>query len=153
MPTPATDPHPPLPLPPLPPYSLPPRRFPFRALTAQAARAPLGGAREVALACLMAARLAGSAAAASTLAPAARAERLSAARHWFAALALPAPVRAAVARFTDAAAADDPRRLAEPLAALLGAARRHLDRAGAAELEQLVAALRDAGPANGPAGR
>jgi len=44
--------------PPLPPYSLVPHRFPLRALATRAAGAPLGSAREVTLACLMAANLA-----------------------------------------------------------------------------------------------
>src|SRR5688500_19769849 len=41
-----------------PPYALHPTRFPCRALAARAGRAALGGEREVALACWLAARLA-----------------------------------------------------------------------------------------------
>lgn len=124
-----------------PPYSLPPHRFPFPALAAQAARAPLGGAREAALACLMAARL-GEGACRDPLATSARAARAARARAWFASLALPAALRAPAARVADGIASERASDLAGALAALLAAARRHLDAHATAELERVVEALR-----------
>ena len=83
-----------------------PIRFPFRALAARAGRAPLGGDREVALAVLMVARLAGDAVGPHALGAAERAERAAAAKSWLASLAVPARVRPALARAIDASGRD-----------------------------------------------
>lgn len=127
-----------------PPYSLPPLQFPFRALADQAARARIGGAREVALACLMAGRLAASAQASAALAPTARAARATAARAWFASLALPAGLRAPLDRLCGAAVEGDTVRAGAALASVITVARRHLDSASVAELERLGQALQGA---------
>lgn len=119
-----------------------PSHFPFPALAAQAGRAPLGGTREVALACLMAARLAMNAqCAAAELTRRAHADRTQSARSWFASLAIPPAVRAACMRLTDATVRADPVELGAALAGVLGAARRHLDAAGADELNRAIASL------------
>lgn len=130
-----------MPTPAAPPYSLRPHRFRFRALATQAARAPLGGAREVVLACLMAARLA-DAVRDTPVPDAARAGRAVEARAWFAAVALPAALRAPLARLTDALARGGDAEVATALQAVLGAARRHLEPGGVMEVEQVVSALR-----------
>ena len=120
-----------------------PNHFPFPALAAQAGRAPLGGTREVALACLMAARLAINArCAAKELTRRAHADRTSSARNWFASLAIPPAVRSACTRLTDATVCADPTEIATALAGVLSAARRHLDAAGAEELDRAIASLR-----------
>lgn len=120
-----------------------PNHFPFPALAAQAGRAPLGGAREVALACLMAARLAMDArCAAQELTRRAHTERTHSARNWFASLTIPAAVRAACVRVTEATVRADTLELGAALAAVLTAARRHLESAGAEELDRAIASLR-----------
>lgn len=120
-----------------------PNHFPFPALAAQAGRAPLGGTREVALACLMAARLATNARyAAQELTRRAHGDRTHNARNWFASLAIPPAVRAACMRLTDATVRADAPEVGAALAAVLGAARRHLDSAGAEELDRAITSLR-----------
>jgi hypothetical protein len=124
-----------------PPYSLAPLRFPFRALAEQAANARIGGAREVALACLVAARLADSAPLSATLPASARTARATAARAWFASLALPAALRAPLDRLCGVAAEGDGERAGAALASVLAAAKRQLGPASVAELERVVRAL------------
>jgi len=124
-----------------PPYSLSSLHFPFRALAEQAANARIGGAREVALACLMAGRLAASAPASAALAQSARAARVAAARAWFASLTLPAALRAPLDRLCGAAVEGDSERASAALASVLAASRRHLDSASVTELERLVQRL------------
>lgn len=121
------------------PYTVPATRFPFPALAALAARAPLG-AREVALGCLMAARLAF--ARRLSLDVETHAARAAAARTWFASVALPAALRAPIARFLDAVTRADDAELGGALGAVTAQARRHLDRASIAELEAVVGALK-----------
>jgi hypothetical protein len=126
-------------LPPQPPYALAVPEFRFRGLAALAGRAPLGGEREVALAVLMAARLA-----AGMLAPwppplptAVRAKRATAARAWFASLTLQPALRMAILRVVDASAAEDPTALAGALRVLTTAAAPYLDTRAAGELRAL----------------
>ncbi|HSC31277.1 MAG TPA: hypothetical protein VLD17_06115 [Gemmatimonadaceae bacterium] len=120
-----------------------PIHFPFPALAAQAGRAPLGGTREVALACLMAARLALSArCAAAELNKRAHTDRTHSARSWFASLAIPPAVRTACMRLIDATVAAETLEVGAALAAVLSAARRHLDSAGVEELDRAIASLR-----------
>lgn len=121
-------------------YAVPPIAFPFRALAAYAGRAPLGRGREVALACLMAARL--SAPGFEEQLPASvRAVRAAGASRWFASLALPAPLRAPLVRVAAASAHDSGSELAEALGAVIAAARKHLDEASVAELDGVAQRL------------
>jgi len=145
-----------------PPYTVPAARFPFLALAEQAGRAPIGGAREVALACLMAARLAAAGADAAALPAAARRERVASARAWLATIALPPALREALARLAELSARPDAAATAAALGAVLAGARRQLSAGAVAELEALVDALRegaatagvqDAPRADGPAPR
>ena len=84
------------------PYSLRPVAFRFAALAATGARAPLGGPRETALACLLVARMAADAADATTaLTPEQRRARAQEARQWLGAATLAAPTRTALVKLAD----------------------------------------------------
>jgi hypothetical protein len=127
------------------PYALTSLHFPFPALVALAARLPLGGGREVALAALQMARLTHDAApvalrATPPLGAAEREVRAAAARVWLASLALPTPVRNACIRCADASAGPA-EGIAPALRAVLQATGAQLDAAAVRELEQLVRAL------------
>ena len=82
----------------VPPFSLDAPIFRCRALAALAGRAPLGGEREMALATLMAARLAEGMLPDVALSPMARQSRGAGARLWFSAMTLPAATRLPLAR-------------------------------------------------------
>ena len=119
----------------VPPYAVAPIVFPFRALAAYAGHAPLGRGREVALACLMVARLATPGA---LLSAPIRAARAAGASRWFASLALPSQLRAPLGRVAAASARESASELAEALGAVIAAARKHLDEGSVAELEGVV---------------
>ncbi len=123
-----------------PPYAIGPIVFPFRALAIYAGRAPLGRGREVALACLMAARLA-SPHCATSLDATIRAARATGAARWIASLALPTALRAPLANVAAASARDDNAELAKAVGAVIAAARKHLDPASVAELDGVVQQL------------
>jgi hypothetical protein len=124
----------------VPPYAVGPINFPFRALAAYAGHAPLGRGREVALACLMVARLSAPVPGAP-LPAAVRAARAAGASRWFASLALPTPLRAPLTRVAAASARESATELADALGAVIAAARKHLDEASLAELEEVVKRL------------
>lgn len=124
----------------VPPYAVGPIVFPFRALTKYAGRAQLGRGREVALACLMAARLSTPVAGLPLPAPV-RGARATGASRWFASLALPNPLRAPLVRVAAASARESASDLADALGAVIAAARKHLDEASLAELEGVVKRL------------
>ncbi|MEP7086926.1 MAG: hypothetical protein ABI884_06290 [Gemmatimonadota bacterium] len=124
----------------LPPYAVGPIVFPFRALAAYAGRAQLGRGREVALACLMAARLSTPIASEPLPAPV-RAARATGASRWFASLALPSGLRAPLSRVAAASAQESASELAEALGAVISAARKHLDAGSLGELEGVVRRL------------
>ncbi|MBA2683050.1 MAG: hypothetical protein H0U66_00960 [Gemmatimonadaceae bacterium] len=125
----------------VPPYAVGPISFPFRALAAYAGRAQLGRGREVALACLMAARLSTSIASEPLPAPV-RAARATGAGRWFASLALPSQLRASLTRLAAASARESASDLADALDAVITAARKHLDDASLAELDGVVKRLK-----------
>jgi hypothetical protein len=130
---------------PLPPYALSVPEFPFPHLAALAGRAPIGGAREVALACFVAARLAADRTFADDAIvpqPPARAERSAAAKTWLGTLTIPAAVRAPLARCVEAAGIAAPSAVARELAALSTAAAPYLDPSSRGELDTLAAALK-----------
>ncbi|HET7563476.1 MAG TPA: hypothetical protein VFJ96_00680 [Gemmatimonadaceae bacterium] len=127
----------------LPPYTVARIHFPFRSLAAQAARARLGGEREVVLACLMAARLAAAALPDHALPVEARATRARPARTWFASLALPDAVQTAAERLVAASARDARGEMATALRGVATVAGRYLDAGSKRELEQLIKALKD----------
>src|SRR5690606_16281373 len=98
-----------------PPFAPPRARFAFAGLVAQAARAPLGGARETLTAVLMAARLAAGQLGPHPLPAPARRQRADGARTWLGALTLPAKVKGALQKTFEASAGEDPRVTAEAI--------------------------------------
>ena len=124
-----------------PPYSLATPAFRFRALASLAGRAPLGGEREMALAALMAARLAEASLLEVPLSGPARASRAAGARVWCSTLTLPATARIPLARVVDASEHGDRPHIAEMLTAFAVVAGPILDAASRAELAELVTSL------------
>ena len=122
------------------PFALETLRFPFPALAALAGRLPLGGGREVALASLLAARLALSVSTGESLPPADRASRAAAAKVWLASLALPATTRVPFARCVESTTGT-PLQVAGALRSLVAAAGAHLDGPSVQELEKLARQL------------
>lgn len=120
-----------------PPFALAVPVFRFRALAALAARAQLGGPREVAIACYLAARLALAMAGPAPLSPDARAGRAAAARAWLSSLALPAGVRLPLARLIDQTGGTDPAAVAHALARVTDITAKYLDPGALLELQQL----------------
>jgi len=128
----------------LPPYALSAPVFKFRHLATLAGRAPIGGAREVALACFVAARLASDCCDPTLdVDEAARAARCAGAKSWLGTMAIPSPVRTPVAKLAEATAAANPATMAPLVTALARAAESFLDAASRSELDMLAARLRD----------
>ena len=123
-------------------YTLDAPAFRFRSLAALAGRAPMGGPREVALACFMAARLAAGAAGANPLPQPVRQGRATGARAWFASIALPANTRVPFTRLAEATANAAPPAIADALAHVIAVTAQHLDAAAHSEIERLIAELR-----------
>ena len=124
------------------PYALPAPAFRFRNLATLAGRAPIGGAREVALACFVAARLANDCCDPMLdLDEDARTARCAGAKGWLGTIALPSPVRTPVARLADASANGHPEAMAPLVTALARAADAFLDPAARGELDALAASL------------
>jgi hypothetical protein len=131
---------------PLPPYALAAPSFPFRHLAASAGRAPIGGAREVALACFVAARLASDCGPATPPTSAeGRAARSAGAKAWLGTLALPVPVRTPLQRCAELSGDGDARAMGRELALLAAAAASYLDSAARAELDALALLLQRRG--------
>lgn len=124
-----------------PPYGLAAVRFPCRALAARAGRAPLGGEREAALACWLAARLAIAFLPPFPVDQPLRATRAAAARVWLAGSTLQAATRAALSRLVDASGGDSPPAAAAAIRRVIGAASAQLDAASVAELGRIADAL------------
>lgn len=128
----------------LPPYALSAPVFRFRHLAALAGRAPIGGAREVALACFVAARLVSDCFdPALALDETSRAARCAGAKAWLGTIAIPLPVRSPAAKLADASATADPDLMAPLVASLAKAAESFLDAASRSELDVLAARLRE----------
>jgi hypothetical protein len=127
---------------PLPPYALSTHDFPFRHLVSLAGRAPIGGAREVALACFVAARLAADHGDGNIEEESARASRCAAAKTWLGTLALPAPVKASVGRCAEATVVGTRNDVSREISALAATSATYLDAPSRAELDALAVALR-----------
>jgi hypothetical protein len=127
---------------PPPPFALAQPVFPFPALAQLAGRAPLGGAREVALAAFVAARLAAGLLPPHALEPDVRAGRATAARPWLATLALPAALRVPFARLVDATGQPDAAAVVTALERVQAGIAEQLDAASRAELDELAQSLR-----------
>jgi hypothetical protein len=115
--------------------------FPFPALAALAARAPLGGAREVVMACFVSARLVRDATGPDAIPPSLRATRASGARAWLATLAVPVAQRAPFAKLIEASATDDPAAMRAALAVVMAVTAIYIDSGARSELEHLAQAL------------
>lgn len=124
----------------LPPFALSPLSFPFRQLASLAGRAPIGGAREVALACFLAARLAADRLD-GPLPDGSRVTRGTGARGWLSSITLPAPVRGPIMRTLELSASGSQAELAASLSSLSAAAADYLEPAARAELELLARQL------------
>ena len=123
-----------------PPYALVPVEFRFRALALQSGHSPLGGARELLLALLLAARLTDGAIGRYALPAAVRRARAAAARGWLASLTLPASARQLLQRVIDATGADDPGALRAAWEATVTHVSPSLEPTSRAELRGLTAA-------------
>ena len=124
------------------PYSLRPVAFPLPALAALGARAPLGGPRETALACLLVGRLAAELMdPAWALSPDLRKTRALGARQWLSGTTLAPPVRAALLRLTEATATERATAVAEALDSVMTVTANQLDPAARLELGKLAQAL------------
>ena len=125
----------------LPPYALPSPTFPFPHLAGLAGRAPIGGAREVALACFVAARLAADCTGTGADV-AGRTARSVGAKAWLGTLALPPVVRAPLFRCVESTAEGSARVVGQELAEVAAAGGAYLDPGSRLELDTLVATLR-----------
>jgi len=125
---------------PNPPYAVEPTTFRFAGLAALAGRSALGGQREVALAAYLAARLAEDTLPDRGVSQPVRLERALHAKNWLATLALPATLRACLAKLVEASSGE-PGGAAAAAAELTRLATGFLDARARAELEQLIAAL------------
>lgn len=125
----------------LPPFALAAPVFRFKHLAALAGRVPIGGAREVALACFVAARLAGERVCGSDDDQPQRAARSAAAKAWLGTLALPQPVRGAAARCVEFSVHADRATVCDEVKILVTAATAYLDVQSRAELDSLALLL------------
>jgi len=124
-----------------PPFSLDAPAFRFRALALLAGRAALGGEREMALATLMAARLAEGVLPPCPLSATARRGRGVGARLWFSTLTLPAATRVPLARLVEATEGAERTAVAMALAAFAEIAKPMLDGPSRLEIAELIAAV------------
>jgi hypothetical protein len=118
-------------------YALAEPVFPFPALVAAAGRATLGGPREIALACLMSARLASALVGGLHLSAEQKKDRADRARHWVGALSLPVGIRAAALAVVDATGRGDIDAAGAGLDRLLAASATTLDQSSRSELNTL----------------
>ncbi len=125
----------------LPPFAVAEPVFPLRALALAASRAPMGGAREALMATLVAVRLTAAACGPNALPADQRAERAAAARHWMAALSLPAAVRSALNQLLEATMRDDAVALSAALHNVTDVTASHLDHKARLELDRLTRTL------------
>lgn len=121
--------------------TLEPREFPFPALAAYAAVAPLGREREIAMACLLGARLIEGTLPPLDLPASIRRSRATGARAWLASHQMTTRLRAGFERLYDATATDPPVGIPRALRAVLEMASPRLDGASRAELSTLLARL------------
>jgi hypothetical protein len=127
----------------LPPFALAQPMFRFRHLAALAGRAPIGGAREVALASFVVARLVAERVDGSDDERPQRAARCLAAKGWLGTLALPQPVRGAATRCADLSVDGERGSLARDIRELMLAGSAYLDARSRNELDALARSLGD----------
>lgn len=127
---------------PRPPYGLEPTTFPFPALATMAGRAPLGGPREIALACFLVARIVGDASSRrQLLSREQRQVRAQGVKHWLGSATLPTPVRNALSRLAESTATDDAGAMKGPLDSVMAVTANQLDPGPRLELGRLAQAI------------
>ena len=124
-----------------PPYALAQNPFPFPGLAAYAGKAALGGDREVALACFVVARLAGSLLPPHALPTELREKRAAACRSWLASQAIPPAVRSDLMTAAESTASAERSAISAAIRSLRSHAAKHLDGASSKELDSLAARL------------
>ncbi|MGH7679874.1 MAG: hypothetical protein ACRENU_15495 [Gemmatimonadaceae bacterium] len=123
------------------PYSLSPTAFPFPALASMAGRAPLGGPREVALACFLVARIVDDGRIFPSLPPELRLQRVHGIKHWLGAASIPTAIRNALSRLADATAAGDSSAVRTALDSVMTVTANQLDPGARLELTRLAQAI------------
>ena len=121
--------------------TLPPQEFPFPALAAYAAVAPLGREREIAMACLLAARLIAGTQPPLSFSTDVRRARAAGARAWLTSHQLNGRIRAAFERLFDATADELPAAIARQLRAVMDMSAARLDDGSRRELAALLERL------------
>jgi hypothetical protein len=121
--------------------TLQPREFPFPALASYAAVAPLGREREIAMACLLCARLIDGTLPPLNLSLEVRRARATGALAWLASHPMSARLRAGFERLIDATASDEPAAIARALRLVLEMTGPRLDEASRSELQSLLARI------------
>ena len=117
--------------------TLQPREFPFPALAAYAAVAPLGREREIAMACLLCARLIDGTMPPVQLEPEVRRARATGARAWLASHQMSARLRGGFERLIEATA-EEPAQIGRALRSVIEMAGPRLDEASRRELQLLL---------------
>lgn len=124
------------------PYSLEPTAFRFPALATLAGRAPLGGPRELALACFLVARIVvDSMDKSESLSAEQKASRAQGAKHWLGGAALPNPTKSALVRLAESTAGSDRRAARSALDYVMMVTANQLDSGARLELGQLAQAI------------
>jgi hypothetical protein len=124
------------------PYSLEPCSFAFPALASLAGRAPLGGPRELALACFLASRILRDSLAFDELLTAEQLQhRAQGAKHWLGSAAIQAPARSALARLVEASSTRDRSAIRASIEAVMTVTANHLDQGARLELVRLAQAV------------
>lgn len=124
------------------PYALEPTAFPLPALAAMAGRTPLGGPREIVLACLLVARIVIDATSRDgVLTDEQKRARAKEAAQWLGSAAIPTPVRSALTGLTEAAAAANTGDLRAALDSVMTVTANHLDPSARLELGRLAQAI------------
>lgn len=124
------------------PYALEPTNFPFPALAIMAGRAPLGGPRELALACFVVGRMVvDSTVLTEVLSPEQRQGRAQGAKHWLGSAAIPTPVRAALNRLAESTIAADLTAMKSALEVVMTITANQLDSGARLELGRLAQSI------------
>ncbi|HJQ20839.1 MAG TPA: hypothetical protein VJ867_10850 [Gemmatimonadaceae bacterium] len=124
------------------PYSLAPNSFPLPALAGSIGRAPLGGPREIALACFVVGRLVHDAAyEADLLTGDQRRIRAQGTRQWLGSAALPGGIRSALVRLADSTVSMDSNAVRAALESVMTVTANQLDSGARLELGRLAQAV------------
>jgi hypothetical protein len=121
------------------PYALAPIAFPLPALATMAGRAPLGGPREISLACFLVARLVADMTATSDgLTQDQRKARALSAKHWLGSAAIPSQVKSALLRLAELTGEGDRGVIKAGLDSVMTVTANQLDSAARLELGRLA---------------